>query len=94
MHTQLARSLARLALPLVALLPAARAVSVNDVFIVKGGSTKGGCDGKNVDGWFADSQTLAGAAVTGAAATDTDNRQYLKTFFSIGPNDDPKQAGG
>ncbi|KAI8623018.1 hypothetical protein F5Y19DRAFT_405702 [Xylariaceae sp. FL1651] len=77
-----------------AITPAVRGISVGDVFEVKKGTTKGGCDGKNIDGWFADTLTLASAASTGAAATDSDSQKYLTTFFSIKPGDDPKQAGG
>ena len=69
-------------------------VSVGDVFDVKSGTTKGGCDMKNIDGWFTDTVTLANSASTGVAATDQDSRQYLKTFFNIGPQDDATQAGG
>lgn len=76
------------------LSPITQGVSVGDVFEVKSGATKGGCDGKNIDGWFADTVTLANSASTGAAATDQDSRKYLKTFFSIGPQDDATQAGG
>ncbi|RYP19192.1 hypothetical protein DL765_003507 [Monosporascus sp. GIB2] len=67
--------------------------AVADVFQVKSGTTKGGCDGKNIEGWFRDAKTLIDSASTGAAATDQDSRKYLKTFFSIGPNDDATQAG-
>ncbi|RYP77402.1 hypothetical protein DL771_001197 [Monosporascus sp. 5C6A] len=66
--------------------------AVADVFRVKSGTNKGGCDGKNIEGWFADTKTLIDSASTGAAATDEDSRKYLKTF-SIGPNDDANQAG-
>ncbi|KAJ3577379.1 hypothetical protein NPX13_g3186 [Xylaria arbuscula] len=69
-------------------------VSVGDVFDVKTGTTNGGCDGKNIDAWFADTITLANTAAVGAAATDQDSRGYLKTFFNIGPQDDATQAGG
>lgn len=68
--------------------------AVNDVFVVKSGTTKGGCDGKGIDKWFSDAQTLAASASTGAAATDEDSRKYLMTFFSIKPTDDATQAGG
>lgn len=68
--------------------------AITDVFHVKGGTTKGGCDGKNIVGWFADVERLIDSAETGAAATDQDSRKYLQTFFSIGPNDDANQAGG
>ncbi|KAI0975968.1 hypothetical protein F4678DRAFT_469733 [Xylaria arbuscula] len=77
-----------------ALTPAIYAVSVGDVFDIKQGTTNGGCDGKNVDAWFADAITLGSSAAAGAAATDQDSRKYLKTFFSIGPQDDATQAGG
>lgn len=68
--------------------------AVNDVFEVKSGTTKGGCDGKGIDKWFSDAQTLIGSASTGAAATDEDSRKYLTTFFSIKPTDDATKAGG
>ncbi|KAH9997675.1 hypothetical protein F4779DRAFT_170603 [Xylariaceae sp. FL0662B] len=68
--------------------------AVHDVFNVKSGSTKGGCDNQNIDQWFSDSQTLASSASAGVAATDPDSRKYLKTFFSIGPNDNADPAGG
>ncbi|KAI1390200.1 uncharacterized protein F4822DRAFT_428542 [Hypoxylon trugodes] len=86
---QIAQSIILLCL----LIKGVRGVTVHDVFNVKSGTTNGGCDGQNVDQWFSDSQTLIYSASTGAAATDTDNRKYLQTFFSIGPNDDAKQAG-
>lgn len=69
-------------------------VAVGDVFIVKGGTTNGGCDGKNIDQWFQDSLALIKSASTGATSTDDDVRKYLKTFFNIGPNDDASQASG
>ncbi|KAI0479324.1 hypothetical protein GGR56DRAFT_373305 [Xylariaceae sp. FL0804] len=93
MSTSALLPLARLAILFAALIPASRAVSVGDVFIVKMGTTNGGCDNQNIDGWFADSQTLANSAATGAAATDSDSRKYLQTFFSIKPGDDATQAG-
>jgi hypothetical protein len=86
--------MARLAVVLSVFTATIQGISVGDVFTVKGGATKGGCDGKNIDGWFADSLTLASSASTGASATDEDSRKYLKTFFSIGPDDDAAQAGG
>ncbi|KAI1372059.1 hypothetical protein F4677DRAFT_273640 [Hypoxylon crocopeplum] len=70
-----------------------QAVTVHDVFNVKGGKSNGGCDGQNIDKWFSDSQTLIDSAAAGAAATDADSRAYLKTFFNIGPTDDADQAG-
>ncbi|KAI3318478.1 hypothetical protein HD806DRAFT_511756 [Xylariaceae sp. AK1471] len=86
--------IARFALVFAVFTPAIHGISVSDVFEVKGGTTKGGCDGKNIGGWFADTLTLASSASAGAAATDEDSKKYLKTFFSIGPNDDATQAGG
>ncbi|KAI0540465.1 hypothetical protein GGR58DRAFT_521991 [Xylaria digitata] len=86
--------IARAAVVLVLFTPAIQGVSVGDVFEVKAGATKGGCDGKNIDGWFADILTLASSASSGAAATDQDSRKYLQTFFSIGPQGDATQAGG
>ncbi|KAI0514792.1 hypothetical protein F5B22DRAFT_647271 [Xylaria bambusicola] len=85
--------LVSIALILGILTSVTQGVSVGDVFDIKSGTTKGGCDGKNIDGWFADTVTLANSASTGAAATDQDSRKYLKTFFSIGPQDDATQAG-
>ncbi|KAI0549199.1 hypothetical protein F4679DRAFT_276438 [Xylaria curta] len=78
---------------LSAFTPTILGVSVGDVFEVKTGTTKGGCDGKNIDGWFADTLTLANSASTGAAAQDVDSRKYLKTFFSIDPQGDATKAG-
>ncbi|KAI1295160.1 hypothetical protein F5Y03DRAFT_387453 [Xylaria venustula] len=84
----------QIAILLSVLSPLIQGVSVGDVFDVKQGTTKGGCDGKNIDAWFADAITLGNSAAAGAAATDQDSRKYLKTFFSIGPQDDATQAGG
>ncbi|RYP57837.1 hypothetical protein DL769_009245 [Monosporascus sp. CRB-8-3] len=84
--------LARFIVVASCLVPAVHG-AVADVFQVKGGNTRGGCDGKNIDGWFTDVKTLIDSASAGVAATDEDSRKYLKTFFSIGPNDDATQAG-
>ena len=88
-----ATHLAQILLVLYSLVPIAHG-AITDVFHVKGGTTKGGCDGKNIAGWFADVETLINSAETGAAATDQDSRKYLQTFFSIGPNGNADQAGG
>ncbi|KAI0452898.1 hypothetical protein F5B21DRAFT_515733 [Xylaria acuta] len=85
--------IARVAIVFSALTPAIHGVSVGDVFEVKQGTTAGGCDGKNIDGWFADTLTLANSASIGAAAIDQDSRKYLKTFFNIDPQGDATQAG-
>ncbi|KAF2963216.1 hypothetical protein GQX73_g10360 [Xylaria multiplex] len=89
-----ASQIARAVIVLVLSTPAIQGISVGDVFEVKAGTTKGGCDGKNIDGWFADTLTLASLASSGAAATDQDSRKYLQTFFSIGPQGDATRAGG
>ncbi|PHH91607.1 hypothetical protein CDD83_11011 [Cordyceps sp. RAO-2017] len=68
--------------------------SIHDVFNVKSGTSKGGCDGTDVEQWFADSLTLAASAAAGAGATDADSRKYLSTFFSIRTNQDAGQASG
>ncbi len=68
-------------------------IDVGDVFIVKSGTTNGGCDEKNIEQWFQDSQTLIKSASTGATSMDDDSRKYLKTFFSIGPKGDATQVG-
>lgn len=86
-------SFSRLAHVFIAFSSLTSAVRVHDVFIVKAGTSKGGCDGHNVEQWFSDSQTLINSAAAGARATDTDSRKYLQSFFSIKPNDDARQAG-
>ncbi|CAJ2511863.1 Uu.00g074880.m01.CDS01 [Anthostomella pinea] len=92
MFTSSVARLACLALLLGVLTPPVRG-NIHSVFNIKSGTTDGGCDGTNIDAWFSDAQTLAASAAAGAAATDPDSRKYIETFFSIGPNDDPKQAG-
>ncbi|KAI0419646.1 hypothetical protein F5X98DRAFT_362398 [Xylaria grammica] len=85
--------IAQVAIILTTFTPAILGISVGDVFIVKTGTTNGGCDGKNIDGWFDDTVTLANSASAGAAAVDQDSRKYLMTFFSIRPQDDATKAG-
>ncbi|KAI0906785.1 hypothetical protein F4823DRAFT_631002 [Ustulina deusta] len=76
------------------LKPGIQGVSVGDVFEVKQGTTKRGCDERNIDGWFADTFTLENPASTGVAAVDPDSRKYLETFLSFDPRGDATEAGG
>ncbi|KAH7175197.1 hypothetical protein EDB81DRAFT_874058 [Dactylonectria macrodidyma] len=71
---------------------AVQAITVNDVFVVYGGTEKGGCDGWDIQQWYLDTQTLADAALAcindaiaqkDAGTTDADSQKYLKTFFNI-----------
>jgi hypothetical protein len=74
--------------PLVVLLSYVSHVAcqnVNAVFNVKAGTTAGGCGAYDVAGWFQDSLTLINTAETAATATDENSREYLQTFFTIGP---------
>ncbi len=75
------------------LTPGIQGVSVGDVFEVKQGTTKRGCDERNIDGWFADTFTLENSASAGVAAIDPDSRKYLETFLSFDPRGDATEAG-
>jgi hypothetical protein len=67
---------------------------VSDVFVVKSGTEKGGCDDHDVNQWYQDAVTLARAAqevladaVAANANGDTsaESLKYLQTFFDIRP---------
>ncbi|KAJ4250239.1 hypothetical protein NW762_012054 [Fusarium torreyae] len=68
------------------------ALGVTDVFNVKTGTDKGGCDAYDVDQWYQDALYLAKGvekALMAAQNADQDDeiRRYLYTYFRIGPTD-------
>jgi hypothetical protein len=81
------RSSVKLWLPL--LLHFATAVTIDDLFVVKGGTTDGGCDNQKatINQWLTDTQTLvdAGLKITDPSVYPTDNvaRRNLQNFFGI-----------
>lgn len=84
------KTLTRLALATGLLSQLVLGVTIDDVFRVKEGTEKGGCDASKADLalWFEDSIKLADIAAAGIAATDDKTREYLDGFFSIGPGGD------
>lgn len=69
--------------------------ALDDVFDVKSGATKGGCDSyrtgqvnANLDGYFEEAQKLIKSAsdAFGKYSTDVQVQKLAKTFFGITPN--------
>ncbi|KAH7141656.1 hypothetical protein EDB81DRAFT_52592 [Dactylonectria macrodidyma] len=84
------KTLTRLAFATGLLSKLVLGVTIDDVFRVKEGTEKGGCDAYKADLalWFEDAIKLADIAAAGIAATDDKTREYLDGFFSIGPGGD------
>ncbi|KAH7165152.1 hypothetical protein EDB81DRAFT_917125, partial [Dactylonectria macrodidyma] len=67
---------------------------VSDIFVVKPGTEKGGCDAYDVNQWYQDAVTLVTSAKEAVAAavsagesgdTKADSLKYLQTFFDVRP---------
>lgn len=88
------KTLTRLAFATGLLSKLVLGVTIDNVFRVKEGTEKGGCDAykANLALWFEDSIKLADIAAAGVAATDDKTREYLDGFFSIGPGGDTSAA--
>ncbi|KAJ3459648.1 hypothetical protein MRS44_015721 [Fusarium solani] len=75
----------------------ARAGTIDDVFHIKTGTEKGGCDDYDVVQWWNDGRVLAGAAdqvlrnartSKANGVTNSDSQKHLWTFFKVDAADD------
>ena len=75
----------------------ARAGTIDDVFHIKTGTEKGGCDNYDVIQWWNDGRVLAGAAdqvlrnartSKANGVTNSDSQKHLWTFFKLDAADD------